>query len=71
MTHNRICPHSTSPAYTRSDLCAQLAPLNSYGLNGLSSALVDGLKALASLSRSALSGAGRASEERGRQVEVN
>jgi len=70
MTHNRICPHTGSPAYTRSDLCAQLAPLNSYGLNGLSSALVDGLRALASLSRSALSAASRGSDERGRHSEA-
>jgi hypothetical protein len=38
----------------RSDLCAQLAPLNRYGLAGLSSALVDGLVALVSASRNAL-----------------
>jgi hypothetical protein len=36
----------------RSDLCAQLAPLN--GLAGLSSALIDGLVALVSASRNAL-----------------
>ncbi len=30
----------------RNDLCAQLAPLNRYGLAGFSSALVDGLRAL-------------------------
>ena len=30
----------------RNDLCAQLAPLNRYGLAGFSSALVDGLRAM-------------------------
>ncbi len=30
----------------RSDLCAQLAPLNRYGPIGLSTALVEGLRAL-------------------------
>ncbi len=35
----------------RSDLCAQLAPLNRYGLAGLSSALIDGLVAFASTRR--------------------
>jgi hypothetical protein len=39
----------------RSDLCAQLAPLNRYGLTGLSSALIDGLVALVGVSRNALS----------------
>lgn len=38
----------------RSDLCAELAPLNRYGLTGLSSALVDGLVALIGASRDAL-----------------
>lgn len=38
----------------RGDLCAQLAPLNRYGLPGLSSALVDGLVALVSASRNGL-----------------
>ncbi len=38
----------------RSDLCAQLAPLNRYGLAGLSSALIDGLVALVNASRNAL-----------------
>ena len=71
MTHNRVCPHTGSPAYTRADLCAQLAPLNSYGLNGLSSAIVDGLRALASLSRSALSHNAPASEAGERHIEVS
>jgi hypothetical protein len=32
--------------FLRNDLCAQLAPLNRYGLAGFSSALVDSLRAL-------------------------
>ncbi len=39
-----------APRLIRSDLCAQLAPPNRYGLAGLSSALVDGLVALVSAS---------------------
>ena len=56
MTENTICsrPRSHSPAYTRDDLCARVAPLDSYGLTGVSSALADGLSALASLSKHAL-----------------
>ncbi len=42
------------PRLIRSDLCAQLAPLNRYGLAGLSSALIDGLVALVSASTNAL-----------------
>ena len=44
--------------FTRADLCAQVAPLNRYGLNGLSSAIVDGLWALAFLYTTALSHGG-------------
>jgi hypothetical protein len=36
----------------RNDLCAQLAPLNRYGLAGFSSALVDRLRALFGAARS-------------------
>jgi hypothetical protein len=36
----------------RSDLCAQLAPLDRFGLAGFSSALVDSLRALFSAARS-------------------
>ena len=71
MTSNRICPRTSSPAYTRADLCAQLAPLNSYGLSGLSSAIVDGLRALASLSRTALSHSGRVAADSERHAEVS
>ncbi len=35
----------------RSDLCAQIAPLDRYGLPGFSAALVDGLRALFSAFR--------------------
>ena len=39
------------PRLLRSDLCAQLAPLDRYGLAGFSSALVDGVRALIGASR--------------------
>ena len=39
------------PRLVRSDLCAQLAPLNRYGLAGFTSALVDGARALFGASR--------------------
>ncbi len=54
---NALCSRSTSPAptFVRADLCARMAPLDSYGLNGVSSALVDGLSALASVSMQAIS----------------
>ena len=35
----------------RCDLLAQIAPLDRYGLSGFSAALVDGLRALFSISR--------------------
>lgn len=37
----------------RCDLCAQVTPLDRYGLPGFSAALVDGLRALFSVSRGA------------------
>jgi hypothetical protein len=40
--------------FIRSDLCAQLAPLNRYGVAGVSSALIDGLVALVIASRNVL-----------------
>ncbi len=44
------CARSGSaPSLLRSDLCAQLAPLNLYGLAGFSAAVVDGLIALTRL----------------------
>lgn len=46
------------PQLLRSDLCAQLAPLNRYGLAGFSSALVDGVRALIGASRRAHDGQG-------------
>jgi hypothetical protein len=36
----------SAPTLLRYDICAQLAPLNLYGLAGLSAAMVDGLRAL-------------------------
>jgi hypothetical protein len=38
----------------RNDLCAQIAPLDRYGLPGLGVALADGLLALVSASKTAL-----------------
>ena len=52
MSCSNICRSGRSesaPSLVRSDLCAQLAPLNLYGLPGLSAAVVDGLIALARL----------------------
>jgi len=43
-----------APPLVYNDLCAQLAPLDRYGLTGLSRALVDGLVALVGASRNAL-----------------
>jgi hypothetical protein len=45
LASSQICSHSQSQL-TRDDLCAQLAPLERYGLAELSTALVDGLRAL-------------------------
>jgi len=45
------CPDSGNDAralrFLQTDLCAQLAPLNLFGLGSLSAALVDGLLTLA------------------------
>ena len=52
MSCTNICRSGGSgsaPSLVRSDLCAQLAPLNLYGLPGLSAAVVDGLIALTRL----------------------
>jgi hypothetical protein len=48
--------HKPAPAYRllRSDLCAQLAPLNLYGLMGLSAVIVGSLIALTRLGTSML-----------------
>jgi len=54
MTHSTCFRHDPA-TYVRDDLCARMAPLNSYGLSGVGSALADGLSALASVSRHALS----------------
>ena len=50
---------SGSAQAVRSDLCAQIAPLDRYGLAGLSAALVDGLRALFGASRRARGRRGR------------
>ena len=55
MTSTRICHHFGPPAYTHADLCARVAPLDSYGLTGISSALAESLSALASASKQAFS----------------
>ena len=39
------------PQVVRCDLCAQIAPLERYGLPGLSAALVEGMRALFGASR--------------------
>jgi len=44
----------TAAQVVRSDLCAQIAPLDRYGLSGFSAALVDGLRALFGATRRAL-----------------
>ncbi len=48
--HNQERP---AAQVVRSDLCAQLAPLDRYGLAGFSAALVDGFRALFGASRRA------------------
>jgi hypothetical protein len=59
---SRICLHSQS-RLIRHDLYAQLGPLDRYGLRKFSSALVDGLLALATWSKEALRGASRSSSD--------
>ena len=55
------CPHNTdrsgdvlSSPLIVNDLCAQVAPLNRYGLPSLGAAVADGLRALIGASRTAL-----------------
>jgi len=67
LASSQICPHSQS-RLTRDDLCAQLAPLDRYGLAELSSALVDGLLALATWSKDAFR-ARRTSADRRRRFQ--
>jgi hypothetical protein len=59
---SRIYPHPQS-RLIRHDLCAQLAPLDRYGLAEFSSALVDGLLAFATWSKAALRAAHRSSTD--------
>jgi len=53
--HNSNGKCAAGSSLMRHDLCAQLAPLNQYGLNEFSSAIVHGLIALAGASKKALS----------------
>jgi hypothetical protein len=57
-----LCSHNTHRAGDASplivkDLCAQLAPLNRYGLPGLGAVVADGARALIGVSRKALGAA--------------
>jgi hypothetical protein len=65
LTSPQICPYSQS-RLTRADLCAQMAPLDRYGLAELSSALVDGLLALATWSKDALRARGTSADRQRR-----
>jgi hypothetical protein len=53
--------HRAGGAYSSplivNDLCAQLAPLNRYGLPGLGAVVVDGARALIGVSRKAVGAA--------------
>ena len=58
--HNRIaeimseepCSQALSaPTFNRADLCAQVAPLNSYGPTGLGAALATGLTTLVGVAK--------------------
>jgi hypothetical protein len=49
-SHNRAGDAYSSPLIVK-DLCAQLAPLNRYGLPNLGGAAVDGLRVLIGASR--------------------
>ena len=53
MLHPHDCAKVASPLI-RHDLCAQIAPLDRYGLPGLGVALANGLLALVGASRTAL-----------------
>jgi hypothetical protein len=61
MLHPRDCARA-APPLIRHDLCAQIAPLDRYGLPGLGAALADGLLALVGASKTALRAAVRCSE---------
>ncbi|HEY6520144.1 MAG TPA: hypothetical protein VIZ19_12310 [Roseiarcus sp.] len=58
--------HRAGDAYSSplivNDLCAQLAPLNRYGLPNLGAAAVDGLRVLIGVSRKAVGAARTRSE---------
>ena len=54
-SHNMVRGGDRSvPPLIVNDLCAQLAPLNRYGLPALSAAVADGLRALMGASRAAV-----------------
>ena len=53
--HNRSRGGAESPSpLIVNDLCAQLAPLNRYGLPGLGAVVADGARALIGVSRTAV-----------------
>ena len=55
---NIMCPHNRSRGESPlivNDLCAQLIPLNRYGLPGFGAVVADGARALIGVSRSAVS----------------
>jgi hypothetical protein len=56
---NIMCPHNRSRGDESplivNDLCAQLVPLNRYGLPGFGAVVADGARALIGVSRSAVS----------------
>ena len=53
-----LCQHNADRSRERplivNDLCAQLVPLNRYGLPGLGAVVADGARALIGVSRSAV-----------------
>ncbi len=57
MHHSQISARGgtrLTPPLLMNDLCAQLAPLNRYGMPGFGAAVVDVLRSLAGVSRSAV-----------------
>jgi hypothetical protein len=64
---NMLCSHNVDRSRERplivNDLCAQLAPLNRYGLADLGAAVADGARALIGASRTAATSVLRIREE--------
>jgi hypothetical protein len=60
---NMLCQHNVDRSRERplivNDLCAQLVPLNRYGLPGLGAVVVDGARALIGASRTAVGAVAR------------